>query len=123
MNKNNPYIDINYIDRSEEVDKAFLPTLKDIKNDPEFYAELVNDLMFHWIHGTRETAIMITAKRNMLMNKNAQDTEIPDNDSYDYDNGYTHSQQSYSDRSDYARELYERGKIDHIQMAEMRVGA
>ena len=45
------------------------------------------------------------------------------NDSYDYDNGYTHAQQSYADRSDYARELYERGRIDRIQMAEMRMGA
>lgn len=41
----------------------------------------------------------------------------------DYDNGYTHAQQSYADRSDYARELYESGRIDHIQMAEMRIGA
>jgi len=45
------------------------------------------------------------------------------NDSYDHDNGYTHSQQSYADRSDYARELYESGRIDRIQMAEMRMGA
>ena len=42
---------------------------------------------------------------------------------YDHDNGYTHSQQCYADRSDYARELYERGKIDRTQMAEMRMGA
>jgi len=41
----------------------------------------------------------------------------------DHDNGYTHSQQSYADRSDYARELYESGRIDRIQMAEMRMGA
>lgn len=46
-----------------------------------------------------------------------------DDDSHDYDNGYTHSQQCYADRSDYARQLYESGRIDHIQMAEMRVGA
>ena len=45
------------------------------------------------------------------------------NDSYDHDNGYTHSQQSYADRSDYARELYESGRIDRTQMAEMRMGA
>lgn len=41
----------------------------------------------------------------------------------DYDNCYTHAQQSYADRSDYARELYESGRIDRIQMAEMRMGA
>jgi len=46
-----------------------------------------------------------------------------DYDDGDYDNGYTHSQQSYADRSDYARELYESGRIDRIQMAEMRMGA
>ena len=35
-----------------------------MKNDPVFYAELVNDLMYHWMYGTRETAIMVMAKRN-----------------------------------------------------------
>jgi hypothetical protein len=44
----------------------FTPTLEDIKNDPEFYAELVNDLMFHWMHGTRETELMIMAKKNQI---------------------------------------------------------
>jgi len=61
----NPYIDINYNDRTKQVEEAFTPTLEDIKNDPEFYAELVNDLMFHWIYGTYETPLMNTAKRNM----------------------------------------------------------
>jgi hypothetical protein len=60
----NYYIDINYKDRSQEVEDAFLPTLEDIKNDPEFYAELVNDLMAHWMYGTFETPIMNMAKRN-----------------------------------------------------------
>jgi hypothetical protein len=63
----NPYIDINYVDRSKEVEEAFSPTLEDIKNDPEFYAELVNDLMYHWVHNTRETELMVMAKRNMLI--------------------------------------------------------
>jgi len=63
----NPYIDINYVDRSKEVEDAFSPTLEDIKNDPEFYAELVNDLMYHWVHNTRETELMVMAKRNMLI--------------------------------------------------------
>jgi hypothetical protein len=67
MSTINPYIDINYIDRSHEVEAAFTPTLEDIKNDPEFYAELVNDLMYHWVHNTRETELMVMAKRNMLI--------------------------------------------------------
>lgn len=67
MTKTNPYIDLNYIDRTKEVEDAFAPTLEDIKNDPEFYAELVNDLMFHWVYGTRETPMMNFAKQNMLI--------------------------------------------------------
>ena len=61
----NPYIDINGIDRSREIENAFIPTIEDIKNDPEFYAELVNDLMYHWVYGTRETPLMDMAKRNL----------------------------------------------------------
>jgi hypothetical protein len=61
---NNPYIDINYVDRTKEVEDQFSPTLEDIKNDPEFYAELVNDLMYHWMYGTSETPLMVTAKNN-----------------------------------------------------------
>ena len=64
-NQNNPYLDINYVDRSQEIENAFAPTLEDIKNDPEFYAELVNDLMYHWMYGTRETPLMVMAKRNL----------------------------------------------------------
>ena len=64
FNSSSPYIDINYKDRSAEVEAAFAPTLEDIKNDPEFYAELVNDLMFHWMHGTRETPLMNMIKEN-----------------------------------------------------------
>ena len=116
MNKNNPYIDINNIDRSQEIEEAFMPTLEDIKNDPEFYAELVNDLMFHISHGTGTTQIMQMAINNFENNKKV----ICCDDRY---NTYTHAQQSYADRSDYARELYESGRIDRIQMAEMRVGA
>ena len=61
----NPYIDLDYNDRTKQVEDAFAPTLEDIKNDPEFYAELVNDLMFHWLYGTRETPLMNMAKCNM----------------------------------------------------------
>ena len=61
----NPYIDLDYNDRTKQVEDAFAPTLEDIKNDPEFYAELVNDLMFHWLYGTRDTPLMNMAKRNM----------------------------------------------------------
>ena len=58
MNTNNPYIDRNNIDRSQEIEDMFSPTLEDIKNDPEFYAELVNDLVFHVMYGTGTTQIM-----------------------------------------------------------------
>jgi hypothetical protein len=60
----NYYIDLNGKDRSQEIENAFSPTLEDIKNDPEFYAELVNDLMAHWMYGTFETPIMNMAKCN-----------------------------------------------------------
>jgi hypothetical protein len=63
----NYYIDINFKDRLQEIENAFQPTLENIKNDPEFYAELVNDLMYHWIYGTRETPMMNLARQNMLI--------------------------------------------------------
>ena len=63
----NPYLDLNNVDRSNEVDAAFQPTLEDIKSDPQFYAELVNDLMFHWVYGTQQTELMNVAKQNMLI--------------------------------------------------------
>ena len=63
----NYYIDINFKDRSQEIENAFQPTLEDIKNDPEFYAELVNDLIYHWVYGTRETPMMNLARQNMLI--------------------------------------------------------
>ena len=62
----NPYIDINGVDRTSEIDELFKPTVKDIQADPYFYAELVNDLMFHWIYGTRETKMMVMAKRTLV---------------------------------------------------------
>jgi len=60
----NYYIDIDGIDRSKEIENDFAPTLQDVKEDPEFYAELVNDLMFHWMYGTKETPLMVMDKRN-----------------------------------------------------------
>lgn len=65
----NPYLDMHYVDRTDEIDAAYEPTLRDIKADPHFYTELVNDLMFHWIYGTRETALMHMAKKNMFDNQ------------------------------------------------------
>ena len=62
----NPYLDMYYVDRTDEIDAAFEPTLKGIKADPHFYAELVNDLMFHWIYGTKETELMVMARKNMF---------------------------------------------------------
>jgi hypothetical protein len=64
--KPNPYLDLNYVDRTEQVEREYAPTLNDIQNDPEFYAELVNDLLFHWVYGTRETALMNMAKEVLL---------------------------------------------------------
>ncbi len=55
--ENNPYIDANNIDRAKQIERAFAPTLEDIYDDPHFYAELVNDLMFHWVYGTQETKL------------------------------------------------------------------
>lgn len=63
----NVYIDINGIDRTRQIEDSFVPTLDEIKEDPEFYAELVNDLMFHWVYGTRETPLMVMAKKNLLI--------------------------------------------------------
>ena len=62
----NYYIDIDNKDRSLEIENAFTPTLDDIKNDPEFYAELVNDLLFHWVYGTRETPLMNKVKKSQI---------------------------------------------------------
>ena len=62
----NPYLDMYYVDRTDEIDAAFEPTLTGIKADPHFYAELVNDLMFHWIYGTKETELMVMARKNMF---------------------------------------------------------
>lgn len=77
MNKSNPYIDINFVDRSREVEDAYVPTLEDIKEDPEFYAELVNDLMWHWVYGTKETPLMVMAKQNMLIGLGSPEIEMP----------------------------------------------
>ena len=66
---NNPYLDQNWIDRTAEIQARFEPTLDDITRDPELYAELVNDLLYHWIHGTRETPLMVNFKRDILKPK------------------------------------------------------
>jgi len=50
--------DVEFIIKTDEIEKAYQPTLEEIKADPEFYAELINDLLFHWIYGTRETKLM-----------------------------------------------------------------
>jgi len=76
MSTNNPYIDINNIDRSREIEDMFQPTLEDIKNDPEFYAELVNDLMYHVKYGTGVTQIMQIGLASMEA-FNAPDVEMP----------------------------------------------
>lgn len=63
--KPNPYQDMFYIDRRKEIEYLFEPTLEDVKNDPAFYAELVNDLLYHWRMGTRETDLMVSAWENL----------------------------------------------------------
>jgi len=62
----NPYLDINYVDRTEEIKKMFDETLEDMRNDPCIYAEVVNDLLFHWVYGTRETELMHLFKKNII---------------------------------------------------------
>lgn len=62
----NPYLDNNYVDRTDEIESAFLPTLEAIKDNPEFYTELVIDLMYHWVYATRETEKMNMAKQYLL---------------------------------------------------------
>lgn len=61
-----PYLDIDWIDRTAEIQARFEPTLDDMKRDPELYAELVNDLLYHWIYGTRETLIMNMFKSDII---------------------------------------------------------
>ena len=65
----NPYLDMNWQDRTEEIESRFAKTVDDIKRDPELYAELVNDLLYHWIHGTRETLMMNMFKQDILKPK------------------------------------------------------
>jgi len=62
----NYYLDANNTDRTQEVEDMFDTTLQDITEDPALIAELVNDLLFHWIHGTRETPLMVMVKNNFL---------------------------------------------------------
>lgn len=62
MTRQSPYIDANNVDRTDEIENAFEPTLKDISNDPGFYAELVNDLLYFYLHGTSQTPLMTSIK-------------------------------------------------------------
>jgi hypothetical protein len=62
----NPYLDSNYVDRTEQIESDFDSTLKEISEDPQFCAELLNDLLYHWVYGTRETAMMVMAKKVLL---------------------------------------------------------
>jgi len=62
----NPYLDMNWQDRTEEIASRLEKTVDDMRRDPELYAELVNDLLYHWIHGTRETPTMNMFKSDIL---------------------------------------------------------
>ena len=61
----NPYLDINYKDRTEEIENMFGPTLEEVKNNPEKYTQLINDLMFHWMFGICETKLMWEYRQSM----------------------------------------------------------
>ena len=77
VRKANPYIDVNGKDRSNQIETSFSPTLEDIKMDPEFYAELVNDLMFHWMYGTQITPLMDMARYNYELGLKDPNLEMP----------------------------------------------
>ena len=66
INHNNPYLDMNYQDRTDQIQSLFDKTVDDMKRDPELYAEVFNDLLFHWIYGTRETVLMNMFKQDIV---------------------------------------------------------
>lgn len=117
----NPYVDINNIDRTIEIENAFTPTLEDIKLDPEFYAELVNDLMYHWVYGTRETQMMVLAKKNMLIGAGAPVEEgskmlaIEDLEGKTEDQIKQHLARGYSD-SGYTDYEYIKEKLEKLDV-------
>ncbi len=55
----NPYTDNNWKDRTAEVEAMTDSVLKDLANDPHYFAELVADMFFHWKHNTHETPLML----------------------------------------------------------------
>jgi hypothetical protein len=63
----NPYIDKNGVDRTDEIENEFLPTLHDLQNDPKLFAFLVNDLLYYYVHGTGETPLMDLVKNHMFV--------------------------------------------------------
>ena len=56
--KQNPYIDLNFEDRSAEAVALMSSIERDIQNDPQYYAEVITDMLLHWKYGTRETEMM-----------------------------------------------------------------
>lgn len=64
--QNNPYVDANGVDRSNEIEFAFENTKAAMTCDPDFYAELLNDFLFQYIHGTKETPMMQMVKKIYL---------------------------------------------------------
>jgi len=56
-----------------------------------------------------------------MYNEPIEYDEYDDRD--DRDTGMTHSQQCFSDRADAAKAKLERGEIDEVQAAEIRMGA
>ena len=97
----NPYLDINYKDRTSEIEELYIPTVIDIKQDPEMYAELVNDLLFHWIYGTRETPLMVMVK-NKMVGKMADGGFLGFKDSrYNYNRSWTLDHNRHNKSQDY----------------------
>jgi hypothetical protein len=61
-----PYFDTNNVDRHDEIVDLFPIVWADLKKNTNIYAGLVIDLLFHWVHGTKETGLMKLYKDKFL---------------------------------------------------------
>ena len=59
LQQGNPYLDMDYKDRTKEVEALTDSVKADLQADPDYYAELIADMYFHWKHNTRETSLMV----------------------------------------------------------------
>ena len=65
--KRNPYLDLNFKDRTNEVEELKIKVLDSLKTPTnekslELFAELISDMFFHWTEGTFETDLMVLFK-------------------------------------------------------------